>query len=452
MAFNACDMQHITMLFLFPCILPPRFHPTAPVASLNLSRSPLSRYFTMDPLSVIAVTGAIAHLIELASQTIQRIEEFDDDLHSDDSSLSLRDLQASLSALKVTLSKIYKWLEAPSTPGGVKTTRRLVIDIDLSVPNCKMMLENTVAHLTEMREKDGRFDIGPRTPAVSTTDMTKLDDLRKTFEQQTTTLALLLTASLSYLFHIPHSPFPIFTSLTTSSDSPSSQTQGLQIHSSRQILLQTQSDTSPLSLHALDDTASYLTGCVTNNTSTTSLIPHIDTEAIRSRLYTRYMRDPFRVLLRGRCGSERRAEVPRAKFMYDEIICRKPIPYRLHIGCGLVVASKRLHSATLEEYTGYYFPHIYMMSLMGSFDKVGIVFTRPEVSVTSTDPRYLHHIRNHQITSRHHITTSISKAHKTSLKFLYGSIKVSIQQARASRTQTEQIKRIQAQAGTNKTK
>ncbi|KAJ0421286.1 hypothetical protein BJY00DRAFT_312199 [Aspergillus carlsbadensis] len=86
-----------------------------------------------DPLSIIGTAGALANIIQLATQTITAIHELQSDWK--DADLAFLSLTGQLSSLRLALTKIEEWMALEAG-----AHYQLVMDLDDSIKCCKILL------------------------------------------------------------------------------------------------------------------------------------------------------------------------------------------------------------------------------------------------------------------------------------------------------------------------
>lgn len=109
--------------------------------------------------------------------------------------LAWLDFQSQLVALKAALLKIQDWLDATSATGGIEAHHQLVMDMDMSMSCCRMLVGHLNEKVLELREKEyGRFEWEQKIRGMMALDGKGIKDLRKMLDRQTAALTLLLVA------------------------------------------------------------------------------------------------------------------------------------------------------------------------------------------------------------------------------------------------------------------
>ncbi|KAF2730470.1 hypothetical protein EJ04DRAFT_500503 [Polyplosphaeria fusca] len=259
----------------------------------------------MDPFSIIGVAGAIASLIDLGCRCVREISHIRAHLESGYLSLAWLDLQSQLVALNTALLKIQEWLDAVGATSSADAHHQLVMDMDMSLSCCRLLVEHLDKHVNELKQKDyGKFGLQQKFRGMMALDGKGIEDVRKMMDRQTMALTLLLVAC--------------------NSKTATEQKQLLERRSNRHVFRRLQDDSS--SLRALDDNASTIS-YVTDNLSRLSLKFGFDAEIFRSRVYERVMRGSMKSLIRRPAITRPKFERPPQKFLYDEILSDTPIPY-----------------------------------------------------------------------------------------------------------------------------
>jgi hypothetical protein len=140
-----------------------------------------------DPISIIGTAGALANIVQLATETITAIR----DLRSDwkDADLTFLSITGQLSALRLALTKIEEWMALD--PGA---HHQLVMDLDDSIRCCNILL-------TKLQELVGSLERKQSNNALHFQSRTRLvfgkrdiGDIQNLLEHHTNALNLLLTA------------------------------------------------------------------------------------------------------------------------------------------------------------------------------------------------------------------------------------------------------------------
>lgn len=142
----------------------------------------------MDPISIIGTAGAVANIIDVVAKTINTIRKLADEYKEAD--LRFLSLVSQLSALRAAFDEIREWMDSDLVGD---PHHQLVMDLDVSISCCRLLVGKIEAMMTELRENDdGKLDVPSRVKLVFSKK--HIDGLQKLIEQQTSALSLLLTA------------------------------------------------------------------------------------------------------------------------------------------------------------------------------------------------------------------------------------------------------------------
>jgi hypothetical protein len=140
-----------------------------------------------DPITITGTAGAVANIIDVISKTIKSLR----DLHNRwrDADFTVLNLIAQLTALKAALGKILEWIDSDLA----EQHHQLVMDLDLSMTCCKMLIAKMDAQVSEFhRTADDVLDVGSKIKVVFGARAN--EDLQKVIERQISALTLLMTA------------------------------------------------------------------------------------------------------------------------------------------------------------------------------------------------------------------------------------------------------------------
>jgi guanine nucleotide-binding protein G(i) subunit alpha len=145
-----------------------------------------------DPVSVIGAAGSILGILEVLCKSISTLHE----LHSrwKEAEFTFINLVSQLTALKAALYKLQEWIDSDIAD----LHHQLVIDLDVSITCCRMLVGKIDTHLSEMNQgavfPGARNTLGVESKIKLVFKSGELEDLQKMLERQTNALTLLLTA------------------------------------------------------------------------------------------------------------------------------------------------------------------------------------------------------------------------------------------------------------------
>ena len=126
-------------------------------------------------------------IVEVIARSVTTIRKLATEYKEAD--LSVLSLITQLSALGSALSKIAEWVRADD----VEQHHQFVMDLDLSLSCCEVLLTKLDGHLSELHQNpDGTLDIPSRLRLIF--QSSSVEQLEKMIERQTSALALLLQA------------------------------------------------------------------------------------------------------------------------------------------------------------------------------------------------------------------------------------------------------------------
>jgi hypothetical protein len=99
-----------------------------------------------DPISIIGTAGALANIIQLATQTITAIRELQSNWK--DADLTFLSLTGQLSSLRLALTKIEEWMTL-----GAGAHYQLVMDLDDSIKCCNILLTKLQELVSSLYQK-----------------------------------------------------------------------------------------------------------------------------------------------------------------------------------------------------------------------------------------------------------------------------------------------------------
>jgi len=143
----------------------------------------------VDPISLIGTAGSVANIIDVVAKTIDTIRELANEYK--DADLRFFSLVSQLTALRAAFDKILEWMGMDMDPGDPH--HQLIMDLDLSMTCCRMLVGKIDDMLAELRqEDDGKLDFASKVKLVFGSK--NINGIQKLIEQQTGALTLLLTA------------------------------------------------------------------------------------------------------------------------------------------------------------------------------------------------------------------------------------------------------------------
>lgn len=144
-----------------------------------------------DPISIIGTAGALANIIQLATQTITAIRELQSDWK--DADLIFLSLTSQLSSLRLALTNIEEWV-------ALKTGAhyQLVMDLDDSIKCCNVLLTKLQELVGSLRQKQNSA-LNFQSKIKLVFGKKSIDDIQNLLEHQTNALNLLLTACNWYV-------------------------------------------------------------------------------------------------------------------------------------------------------------------------------------------------------------------------------------------------------------
>src|ERR1700759_2127439 len=142
----------------------------------------------MDPISIIGTAGTVANIIDIVAKTIHAIRELADKYKEAD--LAFLPLLSQLTALRAAFNKIHEWMVSDLVEDPY---HQLVMDLDVSISCCRVLVGKIEAMLLELRAEDnGKLEVRSKVKLIFSTK--KIERLQKLIEQQIGALILLLTA------------------------------------------------------------------------------------------------------------------------------------------------------------------------------------------------------------------------------------------------------------------
>src|SRR4051812_5694852 len=115
----------------------------------------------MDPISIIGTAGALANIIDVVVKTINTIRELAGEYKEAD--FRFLTLVSQLTALRAAFDKIYEWMGSDLVDDPY---HQLVMDLDVSMSCCRLLLGKIEAILNELRENDGKLDVSSKVKLV----------------------------------------------------------------------------------------------------------------------------------------------------------------------------------------------------------------------------------------------------------------------------------------------
>ncbi|KAL4784386.1 G-protein alpha subunit-domain-containing protein [Aspergillus varians] len=212
-----------------------------------------------DPISIIGTAGALANIIQLATQAITAMRELQSDWK--DADLIFLSLTGQLSSLRLALTKINEWMALETG-----AHYQLVMDLDDSIKCCNILLTKLQELVGSLHQKQNSA-LNFQSKIKLAFGKKSIDDIQNLLEHQTNALNLLLTAC----------------NCKTSAE----QKALLERSSSQKILRQTNLDSA--SLMAQYDTNS-IASQFTDTLSRLSLSFSFDREIFTSNVYERFFR------------------------------------------------------------------------------------------------------------------------------------------------------------------
>lgn len=144
-----------------------------------------------DPISIIGTAGALANIIQLATQTISAIRDLQNDWK--DADLTFMSLTGQLSSLRLALIKIEEWMSHESD-----AHYQLVMDLDDSIKCCRILLTK-LRELMDSLPKKTNSALNFQSKIKLVFGKKGIDDIQNLLEHQTNALNLLLTACNWYV-------------------------------------------------------------------------------------------------------------------------------------------------------------------------------------------------------------------------------------------------------------
>jgi hypothetical protein len=142
----------------------------------------------VDPLSILGAIGAVANIIELITKSISAIRE----IHGrwKEANLVFISLASQLTALRTALKNIQEWASGSLNE---ENDYQVVMDLDVSITCCVMLMEKFDTFLVELNQSsDMPLDFAAKVKLLFGTK--DLDGVQKMVERQVSALTLLLTA------------------------------------------------------------------------------------------------------------------------------------------------------------------------------------------------------------------------------------------------------------------
>jgi guanine nucleotide-binding protein G(i) subunit alpha len=141
-----------------------------------------------EAIAILGTIGAIANIVDATVKVASGLRE----LHNrwKDADFTLLNLIAQIIALKAALSKIEDWL---SIDNDRQHHHQLVLDLDISLSCCKMLVDDMVAVVYQLNtDKYGALDMGSKIKVVL--GDRKRSEYQKTIDIQISALTLVLSA------------------------------------------------------------------------------------------------------------------------------------------------------------------------------------------------------------------------------------------------------------------
>jgi hypothetical protein len=140
-----------------------------------------------DPISIIGTASSVASIIDVLVKTVSTLRELHNQWKQAD--LTLVNLIAQLTALKAGLDKIQEWMDTDM----VETHHQLVMDLEVSISCCRMLITMLQSHVSELHQNAGNtLDFENKMKLIVKNGT--LEELQKMVERQTIAFTLLLTA------------------------------------------------------------------------------------------------------------------------------------------------------------------------------------------------------------------------------------------------------------------
>ena len=138
-----------------------------------------------DPVTIIGTAGAAANVISVLTSAIDNSRKFC--IEWRDADFIFLNLIAQLTALRAAVEKIQDWILSDT-----EAHHQLIMDLDLSLYCCQILIEKIDSKLSEFSLNDLRLD---RISKIKLLFGGKsMDNIQKMIERQTHALTLLLTA------------------------------------------------------------------------------------------------------------------------------------------------------------------------------------------------------------------------------------------------------------------
>jgi hypothetical protein len=143
----------------------------------------------VDPLTFIGAAASIVGIVEALAKTVSTLHE----LHNrwKEADFTFVGLIAQLTALKAALTKLQGWMDA-GLDEGQDPYHQLVIDLELNIACCKMLVHKMDAEVLELYQNaDNRLDSQSKVKLIVKNGT--FEGLQKMVDRQTSALTLLLT-------------------------------------------------------------------------------------------------------------------------------------------------------------------------------------------------------------------------------------------------------------------
>jgi hypothetical protein len=141
----------------------------------------------MDPISIVSTTSAVTKVLGLLFNTIYTLCSLKQQWT--DADIALATLIAQLGTLRSALGKVQNWADGDLDD----QHHQLVMDLDLSIDCCRMLITQIDGHISSLRTKaDGSLLVSSKVKMLFGSDT--LDRIQGMIDRQINALTFLLTA------------------------------------------------------------------------------------------------------------------------------------------------------------------------------------------------------------------------------------------------------------------
>ena len=146
----------------------------------------------MDPVTLIGTAGAAANIIQVINSAVASLNQ----LHRQwkDADFTFMHLAAQLGALRIALGKLQEWMESENEDS---QHHQLIMDLDMSMTCCHLLVQKMDAHLLELRQMpNGNLRSSSKVKLIL--GDASIERLQQMVERQTSALTLVLSACSWY--------------------------------------------------------------------------------------------------------------------------------------------------------------------------------------------------------------------------------------------------------------